>query len=72
MSDNSDPFTDSIDRILRSPEAAMLDDNMYADLEDFCVNARSAAESGDLQEAHRLLSLAKEFLFEEDSISGTE
>lgn len=72
MNEDYDVVITRTDHLLRSESAAMLDDGMYADLEDFCTAARSAAENGDIQEAHRLVLLAKDFLSEENSISGTE
>ena len=72
MSENFEAVTDVIGHLLHSEAAAMLDDRMYEDLEKFCADARNAAEGGDFEEAHRLLSLAREFLVEEDSVSGPE
>ncbi len=72
MDEKTDAVIRTIDHLVRSTAAAMLDDRMYADLEGFCSDARDAAERGDLEKAHRLLHYAQTFIEEENSASGTE
>ena len=50
----------------------MLLDQQYEELQKICGDARSAAEKGDIEEAHRLFAFARDLLYEENNISGTE
>ena len=61
-----------LDSLVKSPEAAMLLDQQYEELQSICADSRSAAEKGDFEEAHRLFAYARNLLDEEDKISGTE
>jgi len=62
----------SIESLVKSQEAAMLPEQRYEDLQKICTDTRSAAEKGDLEEAHRLFTFARDMLDEENNISGTE
>ena len=61
-----------LENLVKSPEAAMLLDQQYEELQTICGDARSAAEKGDIDEAHRLFAFARNFLDAENNISGTE
>jgi hypothetical protein len=61
-----------LDSLVKSPEAAMLLDQQYEELQTICGDARSAAEKGDIDEAHRLFAFARNLLDAEKNISGTE
>jgi hypothetical protein len=61
-----------LDSLVKSPEAAMLLDQQYEELQTICGDARSAAEKGDIDEAHRLFAFARNLLDAENNISGTE
>jgi hypothetical protein len=61
-----------LDSLVKSQEAAMLLDQQYEELQKICGDARSAAEKGDIEEAHRLFAFARDLLYEENNISGTE
>ncbi len=61
-----------LDSLVKSPEAAMLLDQQYEELQKICADSRSAAEKGDFEEAHRLFAFARNLLDEENNISGTE
>ena len=61
-----------LDSLVKSPEAAMLPEQQYEELQTICADTRSAAEKGDLEEAHRLFSFARNLLDAESNISGTE
>ena len=63
---------DGLEKLMKSPEAAMLIDQQYEDLKNICAKSRSAAEEGDFEEARRLLAFAHDLLEEEGNISGTE
>ena len=61
-----------LDSLVKSPEAAILLDQQYEELQKICADARSAAEKGDFKEAKRLFVFAHDLLEEEGNISGTE
>ncbi len=61
-----------LDNLVKSPEAAMLLDQQYEELQTICADSRSAAEKGDFEEAHRLFAFARNLLDEENKISGIE
>jgi hypothetical protein len=61
-----------LDNLVKSPEASMLSEQLYEDLQKICDDARSAAEKGDFEEAHRLFAFARDLTIEENNISGTE
>ena len=61
-----------LDSLVKSPEAAMLLDQQYEELQAICADAQSAAEKGDFEEAHRLFAFARNLLDEENKISGVE
>jgi hypothetical protein len=61
-----------LDSLVKSPEAAMLLDQQYEELQTICGDARSAAEKGDIDEAHRLFAFARNLLDAENNISGSE
>jgi hypothetical protein len=61
-----------LDSLVKSPEAAMLLDQQYEELQKICTDSRSAAEKGDFDEAHRLFAFARNLLDEENNISSTE
>ncbi len=61
-----------LDSLVKSPEAAMLLDQQYEELQKICADSRSAAEKGNFEEAHRLFAFARNLLDEENNISGTE
>ncbi len=61
-----------LDSLVKSPEAAMLLDQQYEELQTICADSRSAAEKGDFEEAHRLFALARDLLDQESNLSGIE
>ena len=61
-----------LEDLVKCPEASMLSEQLYEDLQKICDDARSAAEKEDFKEAHRLFAFARDLLNEENNISGTE
>ena len=61
-----------LDSLVKSPEAAMLLDQQYEELQKLCADARTAAEKGDFEEAHRIFAYARNLLDAENNIPGTE
>ncbi len=61
-----------LDSLEKSPEAAMLLDQQYEELQKLCADARTAAEKGDFEEARRIFAYVRNLLDEENNIPGTE
>ena len=65
---------DAIKTLLSDKRCAMISDDDFYYIKDVCSKALAASESGDEDEAHRLMVLARDLLDEESSgkYSGSE